>query len=120
MQLRLIADLIYIALDAIWSNKLRSFLTILGNLVAVASIITLVSLIQGVNDEVKNAILSEVGADAFMIARRGVITSEEEMERTRNNPRITLADAEAVKQFTTNVTGGSGSKWRSHLPRPHS
>ena len=104
MQLRLIADLIYIALDAIWSNKLRSFLTILGNLVAVASIITLVSLIQGVNDEVKNAILSEVGADAFMIARRGVVTSEEEMERTRNNPRITLADAEAIKQFTTNVT----------------
>ena len=90
MRLRLIVDLIYIALDAIWSNKLRSFLTILGNLVAVASIITLVSLIQGVNDEVKNAILSEVGADAFMIARRGVVTSEEEIERTRNNPRITL------------------------------
>ena len=104
MRLRLIFDLIYIALDAIWSNKLRSFLTILGNLVAVASIITLVSLIQGVNDEVKNAILSEVGADAFMIARRGVVTSEEEMERTRNNPRITLADADAIKQFTTNVT----------------
>ena len=104
MRLRLILDLTYIALDAIWSNKLRSFLTILGNLVAVASIITLVSLIQGVNDEVKNAILSEVGADAFMIARRGVVTSEEEMERTRNNPRVTLADAEAIKQFTTNVT----------------
>ena len=28
----------FIALDAIWSNKLRSFMTVLGNIVAVTSI----------------------------------------------------------------------------------
>ena len=37
--------MIRVALGAIWANKLRSFLTILGNVVAVASIVTLVSLI---------------------------------------------------------------------------
>ena len=41
-----------IALDAIWSNKLRSFLTVLGNIVAVTSIIAVVSLVQGMNEYV--------------------------------------------------------------------
>ena len=36
-----------IAVDAIWSAKLRSLMTVLGNIVAVTSIIAVVSLIQG-------------------------------------------------------------------------
>ena len=104
MKLILIREMVGIALSAIWANKLRSFLTILGNVVAVTSIITLVSLIQGITVEVTDLILSEVGADAFLIDRRGIIMSEEDMERTRNNPRITLDDAEAIRRFAPNVT----------------
>ena len=44
-----ILDSILIALQAIWANKLRSFMTVLGNIVAVTSIVTVVSLIQGMN-----------------------------------------------------------------------
>jgi len=54
-----------IALSAIWANKLRSFLTVLGNIVAVTSIIAVVSLIQGMNAYVTDAIVSDVGADTF-------------------------------------------------------
>ena len=104
MKLILIHEMVRVALSAIWANKLRSFLTILGNIVAVTSIITLVSLIQGITEEVRNVILSEVGADAFLVDRRGIIMSEEDMERTRNNPRITLDDAEAIRRFASNVT----------------
>ena len=100
----LIAEMVRIALSAIWANKLRSFLTVLGNIVAVSSIITLVSLIQGITDEVSNVILSEVGADAFMIDRRGIVRSRDDFERMRNNPRITLADMDAVRRYTTNVS----------------
>ena len=53
--MRRVADLTDIALRAIWANKLRSFLTILGNIVAVGSIIAVVSLIQGVNATVEQA-----------------------------------------------------------------
>ena len=104
MKLILIHEMVRIALTAIWANKLRSFLTILGNIVAVTSIITLVSLIQGITEEVKDVILSEVGADAFLVDRRGIMRSEEDLERTRNNPRITLDDAEAIRRFASNVT----------------
>jgi len=98
MGARLIVEMIRVALGAIWANKLRSFLTILGNVVAVGSIVTLVSLIQGITDEVTNIILTEVGADAFIIERVGIVTSEEEIEQARGNPRINLDDFEALEQ----------------------
>jgi putative ABC transport system permease protein len=88
-----------IALSSVWSNKLRSFLTVLGNIVAVTSIIAVVSLIQGMNAYVSNAIISDVGADNFTIQRMPVVRSAEDEERVRSNPRITLADADAVRRY---------------------
>ena len=92
-----------IALGAIWSNKLRSFLTVLGNIVAVTSIIAVVSLVQGMNAYVTTAILSGVGADNFTIQRMPVVRSEADEERVRNNPRITLDEAAAVRKYSDNV-----------------
>ena len=92
-----------IALRAIWEYKLRSFLTVLGNIVAVTSIIAVVSLVQGMNAYVTNAIVSDVGADNFTIQRFPVIRTQEDEERTRNNPRITLMEASAIRRFSDNV-----------------
>src|SRR5687768_4206281 len=90
-----------IALSAIWSNKLRSSLTVLGNIVAVTSIIAVVSLVQGMNATVTEAIVSDVGVDNFTIQRIGPgVRSEADEERVRNNPRITLADAAAIRRFS--------------------
>lgn len=96
-------DLTGIALGAIWASKLRSTLTILGNIVAVGSIIAVVSLIQGVNAEVSNLIVSELGSDSFTIERTGLVLTEEEEDATRNNPRVSLDDAEAVQRNGTNL-----------------
>ena len=98
MNPRLIAEMVQVALGAIWANKLRSFLTVLGNVVAVASIVTLVSIIQGITAEVTNVILTQVGADTFLIERVGITTTEDEIERTRNNPRIDLDDLDALER----------------------
>ena len=95
-----ILEAVGIALSAIWANKLRSLMTVLGNIIAVTSIIAVVSLIQGLNGAVKDAILSEVEADAFMVQRRPITTSEEEEERTRSFPRVTLDDADAIRRFS--------------------
>ena len=92
--------MVRVALNAIWVNKLRSFLTILGNVVAIASIMTLVSLIQGLNAEVSNVIVTEVGADSFMISRVAVTSSFEDVRASRSNPNITLDDYNAVKDFS--------------------
>ncbi|HEX5475787.1 MAG TPA: ABC transporter permease [Vicinamibacterales bacterium] len=96
-------EAIAIALNAVWTNKLRSFLTVLGNIVAVTSIIAVVSLIQGMNSYVTNAIITDVGADNFTIQRYPPIRSEEDEDRIRNNPPITLADAAALQKFGGNI-----------------
>ena len=72
-----------IALQAIWANKLRSFLTVLGNIVAVTSIIAVVSLIQGMNAYVSDTIVSGVGADNFTIQRMPIVRTEADEERVR-------------------------------------
>jgi putative ABC transport system permease protein len=74
-----------------------------------------VSLVQGMNAYVSNAIISDVGADNFTIQRVGVTRTEEEEEKARNNPRITLEDALAVRKFSDNISAvaalaGSGAR----------
>ncbi|HYB94848.1 MAG TPA: ABC transporter permease [Vicinamibacterales bacterium] len=94
---------ILLALASIWANKLRSMLTLLGNIVAVSSIITVVALITGVNAAVSDAIVSDLGADSFTIQRTGITQNEDDFERMRNNPLVTLEDADAIKRFATSV-----------------
>jgi len=93
-----------IALDAIWSAKLRSLMTVLGNIVAVTSIIAVVSMIQGLNASVKQAILNQAGADGFNIQQFPITRSDEEFEKVRGNPRITLQDAHAIRKNSEQVS----------------
>jgi putative ABC transport system permease protein len=93
-----------IALQAIWTNKLRSFMTVLGNIVAVASIVTVVSLIQGMNALVSRAIVTDVGADSFTIQRLPPVRTADDEEQTRNNPRLTLEEAAVVERFSPSIS----------------
>ena len=95
-----VLDSILIALQAIWANKLRSFMTVLGNIVAVTSIVTVVTLIQGMNGMVADAIISDIGADNFTVQRTPPVFSEDEAERNRSNPLITLEEADAIRKFS--------------------
>jgi putative ABC transport system permease protein len=79
-------------------------MTVLGNIVAVTSIVTVVSLIQGMNAMVSSAIVTDVGADAFTIQRLPPLRTAEDEERTRNNPLVTLAEADAIRRFSPNIT----------------
>jgi putative ABC transport system permease protein len=98
-----ILESVKLALASIWANKLRSLLTLLGNIVAVSSIITVVALITGVNSAVSSAILSDLGADAFTVQRTGITRNQDEADRQRNNPRITLQEATAIRRFGTAI-----------------
>jgi putative ABC transport system permease protein len=88
-----------IALAAIWGSKLRSFMTVLGNIVAVTSIIAVVSLIQGLNASVKQAIQSEAGTDSFVVQRYPVTRTDEDFDRVRNNPLVSLQDLRAIQRY---------------------
>src|SRR3954463_9946951 len=106
-----------IALEAIWGAKLRSLMTVLGNSVAVTSIIAVVSLIQGLNASVTKAILNQAGADSFNIQQFPVTRSDEEFEKGRSNPRLTIQDARAIRRYAeadliASVMADSGARGR--------
>ncbi len=94
-----VLDAIGLALSSIWANKLRSFMMVLGNIVAVTSIIAVVSLIQGMNGYVSDAIVRDVGVGTFRVERVGFITDEEEQRRAFRRPSVTLNDARALRDF---------------------
>jgi putative ABC transport system permease protein len=86
-----------IALGALWANKLRSILTLVGVIIGVATIIAIVSLITGMNQWVANEI-SVLGATTFIVDREGIITSEEEWWESRSRKKIEVADVEAIDE----------------------
>src|SRR5438067_9286539 len=102
--MRNFAESALIALDAIWAAKLRSFMTVLGNIVAVTSIIAVVSLIQGLNASVKQAILNQAGADSFRVQQFPLTRSDEERDKVRGNPRITIQDARAILRYGDTIS----------------
>ncbi len=84
-----------LALDALRANKLRSFLTLLGVIIGVASVITVMSLVQGLDRYVTGR-LSSAGADVFWIDKVGV---EFDLNRIRDRSKrrdLSPADADAV------------------------
>ena len=92
-----------IAVDAIWSAKLRSLMTVLGNIVAVTSIIAVVSLIQGLNASVTPAILNQAGGDSFNIQQFPITRTDEAFDKAQSNPRMTLQDARAIRRYDSDL-----------------
>ncbi len=92
-----------LALKALWANKLRSFLTVLGNIIAVTSIIAVVSVIDGVNGYVKDKVAG-LGANVFVVQREPfIVTSHEDAEKFAKRSRITLEDAEDIRRSSVSA-----------------
>ena len=95
------ADIIATALDQIRLNKLRSFFTLLGIIVSVAFLVAVVAVIQGMNAYVKENIAGAViGTNAFQVRRTPIqvgFFDDEMWKRVARRPRISYADAAAVR-----------------------
>jgi putative ABC transport system permease protein len=89
-----------IALKALRENKLRTFLTLLGNIVGTMSVIAVVSLIGGIDDYVKEEVAGE-GSNVFTIERfnffEAITDLDAFLEAIVRNPRIKLSDVEYVR-----------------------
>lgn len=84
-----------LALSVLWSNRLRSFLTILGNVVAVSSVVAVVAIIHGLNTYVGESLLA-TGSNVFSIMKFSFTTDNDTWLKQLRRRDITLADAEAL------------------------
>ncbi len=91
---------IKIAFEALRSYKLRSILTTLGIIIGVTTVITIVSLIQGLNKAFSDQI-SSIGTDTLYIQKFPWIMKGDEWFRYRNRKNVSIQEAEAVRESAT-------------------
>jgi putative ABC transport system permease protein len=86
-----------LALQSLWANKLRSILTLIGVVMGVASVIMVITLVNGANRYVSTK-LSGYGADVFTVARMpSVIFTAEEYLKYQKRKVVRIEDYEAVR-----------------------
>ncbi|MFY9345942.1 MAG: ABC transporter permease [Planctomycetota bacterium] len=87
-----------LAVESIWANRLRSFLTLLGVIIGIAAIIATAAVIQGLNLYVSEK-LSNLGTGVFTVQRFGLRTNRAEfLDAIRKNKRLWPADAKALAE----------------------
>jgi putative ABC transport system permease protein len=90
-----------IALQSLWANKLRSVLTLLGVVIGVASVIAVVTLVNGANQYVATKINGQ-GADVFTISQQPAFTtSYKEYLMYQKRKVISLDQYHAVQERCT-------------------
>jgi putative ABC transport system permease protein len=77
-----------LALDALRAHKLRSFLTLLGVILAVTTLVVVMSVVAGLNFYVADKV-ANLGANVYLVDRFGIITSWDAWIKAQKRPLIT-------------------------------
>jgi putative ABC transport system permease protein len=102
-----------IALDAVQHNRMRGFLTSLGILFGVASVIAMLAIGRGAEREILEQ-MQLLGTNNIVVSpvveqREGVAQEEEdEKEQKRYTPGLTMADAHSIAAVIPDVDAASG------------
>src|ERR1700694_4332459 len=91
----LVGELVRVAWRAITAHKLRSFLTLLGVIIAVMTIVAVVAIISGLNNYVATKIFSP-SPDVYVVTRFGIITSREQFLAALKRKRIEKSEYDQV------------------------
>src|SRR2546423_9602331 len=92
-----------IAFDSLRKNKLRSFLTLLGIILATTKLIAVTALIHGMNVYVAEKV-SNMGSDGFRIVRMawfGPWDPKKFLEMQKRNPEIKPTEYQFIKTTAT-------------------
>jgi putative ABC transport system permease protein len=97
-----ILDALRTAFGALWANRLRSALTILGTVVGVTAVVAVVSITQGLNRFVARELLS-LGSHQFTIDKFGFITDQESYFDALRRRDLRLEDARYLRDQLTSA-----------------
>jgi putative ABC transport system permease protein len=99
--LRILFEGVRIAYGGLLANKLRTFLTLLGNIVGIMSVIAVVSLLGGIDTYMRQEVASE-GSNLFTIQRVNFLDAiedfEEFIDKMLHNRDLTQADVAALRE----------------------
>jgi len=90
------SETLKLSLDALRAHKLRSFLTLLGVILAVTTLVVVMSVISGLNLYVADRV-ANLGANVFIVDRFGIITSQDQWVKAQKRPLLTLEEFERLR-----------------------
>ena len=91
-------ETIRIAATALKTHKLRSFLTLLGVIIGVMTIVAVVSVISGLNNYIKEKVI-QLNPDTYIITQFGIITSREAFLEAVKRKKFDWNDYVAVRDL---------------------
>ena len=114
--MRLLLEGMRIAYRALLVNKLRTFLTLLGNIVGIMAVIAVVSLLGGIDEYMRQEVASE-GSNVFTISRvdffEAITDIESFTDAIKYNPNLDRDDVAALRRNVTAAAQVSGRVSRS-------
>jgi len=102
---------VFIALDVIRNHKMRSFLTLLGVIIGVMSIIGMQSLIEGFQKNIRHQ-MEQLGASVFQVQKFPVQFGQQDREKYRNRKDLTWDHARVIEQYCTAVAQVGPEAWQ--------
>jgi len=96
MRLQIFREVFRMAIDSLRAHKLRSFLTILGIVIGVMTVIGMVSIIQGLNKSFLSE-LQAAGSDMIMIRKDEGIQMGRPSDEERTRKDLTFDDVKAIE-----------------------
>ncbi|MHB8527667.1 MAG: ABC transporter permease [Candidatus Acidiferrales bacterium] len=109
----------WLAFDTLRAHKMRSFLTLLGVILAVTTLVSVMSVLNGLNVYVATKI-ANLGSNAFIIDKYGIITSYEAFLNAQKRPSLDMSDYNAMKQdlrYAQNVAAEQSTSADVHFGR---
>jgi putative ABC transport system permease protein len=98
-----IYEAVTVAWDSLQSSKLRSFLTLLGIILATSTLIAVMSVIHGMDVYIAEKV-SSMGVDGYRIVRMAFVGNfdpKKFLEMQRRNPQLTVEEFEFLKSRAT-------------------
>jgi len=104
-----LTETLRLALESLRVHKLRSFLTLLGVILAVTTLVAVMSVVAGLNLYVADRV-ANLGANAYVIDRFGIITSEDQWIKAQKRPLLGQDDLVRLRGTMTLATKIAGEE----------
>ncbi|MCI0661308.1 MAG: ABC transporter permease [Acidobacteria bacterium] len=95
-------EAVKIAFSSLRAHKLRSFLTLLGVIFGVMTVVAVAAVIEGFFRYIDRTVTADLGTNTVVLDKFGIITSFDEwITANRRNKDLTLSDAEYLRERMT-------------------
>jgi len=104
LRIALVKEVLAMAFDTVWTNKMRSALTVLGVVIGITSIVGMTAMIRGFDQSLRDMI-GAIGPNTIFVQRFGITSfaSGAEFRELLKRPNITISDARAIEDLSSTI-----------------